>query len=297
MTPKPAVALATPPGRRKAVSELACQIEERGFTGIYCDSVIDNLGLCLSHATKTIPFGTAVSRIYTRHASDMAASAAYIHELSDGRFYMGIGVSHAPLNSQLGVEVGKPLGDTRRYVEQMRQAERQVGELPQTVLAALCKKMTALSGEIAEGAVWANAALSHMEELLSAIPNRPDSFFVGNMLPVCIDDDKDAAAQVMKRQLTTYRGLPNYRNYWKEAGYVEEMEAVEQALADGAQDALPGLMTERWLADCTLHGSASKVHDGLEQWYDAGVSTPILVPSSTSGGQMKAFADLFAVFD
>jgi hypothetical protein len=36
--------------------------------------------------------------------------------------------------------------------------------------------------------------------------------------------------------------------------------------------------------------------DGLEAWYAAGVKTPILVPSSTSGGQKKAFEELLAAF-
>jgi hypothetical protein len=31
-------------------------------------------------------------------------------------------------------------------------------------------------------------------------------------------------------------------------------------------------------------------------WIDAGVTSPILVPSSTSGGQTKAFAELFDTF-
>ena len=30
--------------------------------------------------------------------------------------------------------------------------------------------------------------------------------------------------------------------------------------------------------------------------FEAGVSTPILVPSSTSGGQLKAFEELFEAF-
>ena len=298
MTKKPAVALAAPPGRRNQVLELAAEVEAQGFSGIYCASVGDNMALCLSlaHVTKSIPFGTAIARIYTRHPSDMAASAAYIHEVSGGRFFMGIGVSHGPMNERLGVTTGKPLSDTRDYVEQMRASEQGIGELPPIVLATLRKKMTALSAEIASGAVWANAACSHMEDSLSVIPDRPDDFFVGDMLPTCIDDDKEAAAAVMRRTLTMYLGLPNYRNYWKEAGYVEEMEAVEQALERGDRDALPGLMTERWLNDCTLHGSVAEVREGVERWYAAGVSTPILVPSSTSGGQMKAFEELFAAF-
>jgi hypothetical protein len=38
------------------------------------------------------------------------------------------------------------------------------------------------------------------------------------------------------------------------------------------------------------------VFEGLEQWYAVGVKTPIVVPSSTKGGQVKAFEELFAAF-
>ena len=74
------------------------------------------------------------------------------------------------------------------------------------------------------------------------------------------------------------------------------MEAVERALAAGERDRLPSLMSERWLADCTLYGPATAVREGVEAWREAGVSTPILVPSSTRGGQMKAFEELLAAF-
>jgi len=117
------------------------------------------------------------------------------------------------------------------------------------------------------------------------------------MIPTCIDDnDPAAAANVMKRTLTGYVMLPNYRNYWKEAGYTEEMEAIEAALARGDRDALPGLMSDRWLADATLSGTRKQVLEGVEAWFAAGVKTPMLVPSSTSGGQVKAFEELFAAF-
>jgi hypothetical protein len=100
----------------------------------------------------------------------------------------------------------------------------------------------------------------------------------------------------MRRTLTSYLMLPNYRNYWKEAGYVEEMEAVEAALANRDAERLPALMSDRWLNDCTLHGPRKKVLDGLDAWYAAGMKTPILVASSTSGGQMQAFDEIFEAF-
>ena len=74
------------------------------------------------------------------------------------------------------------------------------------------------------------------------------------------------------------------------------MEAIEAALARGDRDALPGLMSDRWLADATLSGTRKQVLEGVEAWFAAGVKTPMLVPSSTSGGQVKAFEELFAAF-
>lgn len=297
----PAVSLAAAAGRRKWTVEIAQKLEAAGFQGIYCASFGDGMGLCLSmaHATKTIKFGTSIMPIYYRVAFDLAQSAAYIHEISDGRFYLGIGVSHEPALKRLGVHAGKPLTDIRNYVEQMRAGVQQTGPLPPIVLASLRTKMVELSAEIAEGAVWANGSRSHMAESLSHIPaeKRDGDFFIGDMIPTCIDDnDPAAAANVSKRTLTGYVMLPNYRNYWKEAGYREEMEAIEAALARGDRDAIPGLMTDRWLSDSTLYGTKKQVMEGLEQWFAAGVKTPILVPSSTSGGQVKAMEELFAAF-
>ena len=296
----PALALAAVAGRRKATIELAMEIERRGFSGIYCASFGDSMGLCLSiaHVTRQIRFGTSILPIYYRHPFDLAQAAAYIHEVSGGRFVMGIGVSHGPSNERLGVQTGRPLSDMRNYVERMRAASKTVGELPPIVLATLRKKMVDLAVEIAEGAVWANASRSHMAESLARVPQgrREGGFFLGDMIPTCIDDDREAAAAVNRRTLTGYVSLPNYRNYWKEAGYVEEMEAIEKALAEGDRDRVPGLMSDRWLADATLFGSVAEVREGVERWFEAGVSTPILVPSSTKGGQMKAFEEILAAF-
>ena len=104
------------------------------------------------------------------------------------------------------------------------------------------------------------------------------------------------AKAVNRRTLTRYTMLPNYRNYWKEAGYVEEMAAIEAAVMAGRETDIPGLMSDRWLADATLFGPAAAVRDGVAAWRAAGVSTPILVPSSASGNQLKAVEEIFSAF-
>jgi alkanesulfonate monooxygenase SsuD/methylene tetrahydromethanopterin reductase-like flavin-dependent oxidoreductase (luciferase family) len=301
VTRKPAVSLAAVPGRRKATVEMAKRLEEEGFAGLYCPSLGDGLGLCeaIALATRTIPFGTSISNIYTRHAYDFAATAALVHELSGGRFRFGVGISHGPAHERLGVKPGKPLEDMRRFVQDLKAGAKQVGELPPITLAALRKKMTALSAEIAQGAVWANAARSHMPESLKALPasaRTGDAFFIGNMVPTCIDADRAAAAAVNRRTLVGYVKLPNYQNYWIEAGFEEEMQAIRKATAAGQDDKIPSLMSDRWLSQVTLYGSPSEVRDGVEAWYAAGVKTLIVVPSSAKGNQMAALQELIDLY-
>jgi alkanesulfonate monooxygenase SsuD/methylene tetrahydromethanopterin reductase-like flavin-dependent oxidoreductase (luciferase family) len=296
----PAISLVAVPGRRRHTIDIARDIERRGFFGIYTPSMYGNMSQCEAMAwnTERIPFGTAIAPIYARTALDFAQSAAFMHEVSGGRFRFGIGVAHATGHQRMGVTVGKPLADTRSFVERLR-AQQGLGELPPIIIAALRQKMVALAGEISEGVVFANAALSHMAASLEALPTakRDDpAFFIGNMLPTCISDDIEAARAVSRRTLTSYAFLPNYRNYWKEAGYVEEMTEIERAIAENRRDDVPRYLTDRWLADVSLFGPAPRVREGVEAWYDAGVSTPVVVPSSTSGGQIKALEELFAAF-
>jgi alkanesulfonate monooxygenase SsuD/methylene tetrahydromethanopterin reductase-like flavin-dependent oxidoreductase (luciferase family) len=301
VTRKPAVSLAAVPGRRRATVDMARRLEDEGFTGLYCPSFGDGLGLCeaIALSTRTIAFGTSIANIYARHPFDYAQTAALLHELSGGRFRFGIGISHGPTHERLGVTPGKPLGDVRRFVQDLRAGARQAGELPPITLATLRKKMTALAGEIAQGAVWANAARSHMPESLETLPDaartNPD-FFIGNMVPTCINPDRAAAAAVNRRTLIGYVKLPNYQNYWIEAGFEDEMQAIRKAIAAGQEDRIPALMSDRWLAQVTLYGSASEVREGVEAWYAAGVKTLIVVPSSTKGNQMAALQELIDLY-
>ena len=279
--------------------DIAVEAERRGFSGIACPSLGGTMGLCVSlaHVTSTIPYWTSIQPIYYSHPVEAANTCSHINEVSGGRFRFGIGVSHGPVTARLGVETGKPLSDIRNYVEAMRANEKFGGALPPVYLATLRDRMLRLATEIAEGAIWANASLSHVAPQLAAVPGaRRDGFFLSNMIPTVIDEDRDAARAVNRKTLTGYVSLPNYRNYWRAAGYVEEMDAIEAAIDAGERDRVTGLMSNRWLDDCTISGSPGFVRDRLAEWAASGVH-PIAVMSSTSGGQAKAIGELFAAYD
>ena len=303
MTPStPAVSVVATPTKRQAMIDLAVEIERRGFSGIACPSLGATMSLCtsLAHATTTIPFWTSIQPIYYNHPVELGNTAAHIHEISGGRFALGIGVSHAPVTKRLGVETSSPLGDITRYVEQMRTNERFSGALPPIYLATLRDKMLELATRIAGGALWANASLSAIPGQLARVPGAVrEGFVLANMIPTVIDDDLAAARAVNRRTLTGYVTLPNYRNYWRAAGYAEEMDAIERVIAttpkDGLSDALTATMSDAWLDDCTISGGPTTVRERLEAWASTGVR-PIAVMSSTSGGQAKAINELFAAY-
>ena len=301
MAQLPAVSLAAVPGRRAKMIEVAQELERKGFPGIYGPSLGDSLSLCnaIALSTKTIEIGTSITPIYTRNIVDFAQTAGFLHEISEGRFRFGVGVSHAPAMNRMGITQGKPLADMKQFVEDLKSVPR-VGDMPPIILATLRKKMIQLAEAIGDGMVFANGARSHMADSLSVLKSESraaDNFFIGNMIPTCISDDKDAAAAVNRKTLTSYAFLPNYRNYWKEAGYEQEMVDIEDAIEKKDLDRVPECLSDRWLADTTLFGTASEVREGIEAWFESGIKTPIIVPSSAVGGQMQAIEEFFALWD
>jgi alkanesulfonate monooxygenase SsuD/methylene tetrahydromethanopterin reductase-like flavin-dependent oxidoreductase (luciferase family) len=296
----PALNLIAEPGQRRATLDLAREIEGRGFAGISVSSSYANMAQCtaLALATERIIFATAIAPIYAQTSEEFAQTAAYIHEVSHGRFQFGIGVAHGPSHVRMGVTVGKPLGDIRAFVAKYRSFDT-IGELPPIILATLRRRMIALAGEIADGMVFSGASLSHMAESLAALPpaRRDDpGFFIGNRIRTCISDDVAEAKAVLRQTMTHYAFLPYYRNYWKETGYAEEMSAIESAIAEGRNDDVPRYLTDRWLADSTLFGPPAKIRDGVLAWRDAGIRTPVLVPLSPDGDQRTALRQVFAAF-
>ena len=295
----PALSIVASPGKRRQILELATRAEELGFPALACPSLGGALGLCVSlaHETSTIRFYTAIQGIYGNSVGEIGALASHTHEVSGGRFALGLGVSHEPMVRRTGATMGPPLSDMRGFVDALRSNAKYGGELPPIYVAALRDRMLALAADIGQGALWANASFRHTSEQVRKVPDSAiaDGFYLANMIPTVIDDDVTAAAAINRRTMTTYVKLPNYRNYWKAAGYVEEMNAIETAIAEGRSEDLPSLMSDEWLSDCTLAGGADAVRDGLARWRDIGVE-PIAVMSSTTGGQVKAIGELFDLY-
>src|SRR3954462_986901 len=189
----PALNLIAEPGQRRAPLDIAREIERRGFAGISVSSSFANMAQCtgLAFATERITFATAIAPIYAQTVEEFTHTAAYIHEISGGRFQFGIGVAHGPSHVRMGVTPGKPLGDIRAFVEKYRSYDG-IGGLAPIVLATLRKRMIGLAGEIADGMVFSGGSRAHMADSLAVLPaakRADDRFYIGNRIRTCISDN------------------------------------------------------------------------------------------------------------
>ncbi len=289
---KPYLMIRDAPGSRAEQLAFVRELERRGFPGVWAPSRGDNLALLLAilDRTERIEVGTGIAHIYLRHPQLMAQAGSLIEELHPGRLLLGLGVSHQPIHEALGLSVGRPLADMREYVAAMR-AGTEGGPMPRLVLATLRRRMTALSAEIAEGALWANGLRSHMAASLAEVPpDRREGFFVGNIIPTAVDDDRASALAAARDGLRNYFRLPYYQAYFEEAGYHDEVAAARAAIAAGDREALLAAISERFIADSCLVGTAAEARGQAEAWAAEGVTLVLAPPALDPGGVERALA-------
>lgn len=193
--------------------------------------------------TNTLVAATGILNIYCRDPMATAMGQQTLTEQSNGRFLLGLGVSHSVLVNMRGHAYGKPLGAMRTYLEQLKEAHRlvgirrnllaegmapqtistgargawrvEVGEMP-VVLAALGPKMTALSGELAQGSHPANSTPEHTAQARKILGPGP---WLAPMQRVCLTQDGAAARRAGRQLMSFYFDLPNYRQMWLGLGY------------------------------------------------------------------------------
>src|SRR5215211_7213900 len=132
------LALAVIPGagwRADEIRAVAREAEEAGFDAIFAAEVNNDViatAQLMGTATSRIQVGTWIANVYLRHPYTCAQGAALIADATGGRFVLGLGVSHQPINRALGIDMPDAPAAVRRYVTEVRRWLR--GEGPPTHL-------------------------------------------------------------------------------------------------------------------------------------------------------------------
>lgn len=230
--------------------EVAAEIEGMGWPTLWLPEAVGrealtNSALVLS-ATQEMVVATGVAQIWARDAMAAAAAQLTLCEAFDGRFLLGLGVSHQPMVDGLrGHRYERPLSAMRAYLDAMDgvfYVSPRPGSEPRRVLAALGPKMLALAAERALGAHTYFVPPEHTGVARQAMGDGP---MLCPEQAVVLSTDPDEARSIARAHMATYLNLPNYTNNLRRLGWTDgdlggggSDRLVDAIVAWGDEDAI-----------------------------------------------------------
>jgi alkanesulfonate monooxygenase SsuD/methylene tetrahydromethanopterin reductase-like flavin-dependent oxidoreductase (luciferase family) len=109
--------------RASDVRNVAREAEAAGFDAIFTTEVNNDAlatAQLMGSATTHIQIGTWIANIYLRHPYTCAKGASLIADDTGGRFVLGLGVSHQPVNDALAIDMSNAPADLHRYAIEVR---------------------------------------------------------------------------------------------------------------------------------------------------------------------------------
>jgi probable F420-dependent oxidoreductase len=172
----------------------------------------------LLSASRRLMIATGIASIYGRDATAAATGANTLSEAWQGRFVLGLGVSHLPYVSGRGHQYGKPVSTMRAYLDAMDATayDAPVSKPVPRVLAALRPKMLELAATRAQGAHTSFVTPEHTRRARQ--PLGPDPLLAPEQA-VVVDTDPARARATARQYAAPYLSMPNYLNSLRELGF------------------------------------------------------------------------------
>jgi probable F420-dependent oxidoreductase len=256
-------------------ASFAAQVESWGYAALWIPEAVGRdpfafLGF-LAARTQRLVLATGIANIYARDAMTMRATRETLGEASQGRFLLGLGVSHAHLVAGVRKhEYGRPVSTMRAYLEAMDAAlymGRKPAQPAPIVLAALRPKMLALAAEKTAGAHPYFVPPEHTARARQILGKQallcPEQM-------VLLEKDASKARAIARTNMKVYTGLPNYQNNLKWLGF------SDADFADGGSDRLVDAIVA-W-------GDEKVIADRIQAHLDAGANH-VCIQSFRADGQ------------
>lgn len=231
-------------GNADEVIKNAQNLEKRGFDSVWMGNFVGHgletlhsMGL-IARETNHIKLGTAVIPIYLHHPVALAHQAISIQKTANGRFTLGIGLSHPTIVSEwLGLSNKRPITQITEYVSILQpllngnaadsqgdyftaNASVHVSDVERVplLIAAMGPQMLKLAGELSDGTVTYLTGLRTLESHIipkiksaAAAVGHITPRIVAGGLPMALVDDVGAARASIAKQFAGYGDLPTYR--------------------------------------------------------------------------------------
>jgi probable F420-dependent oxidoreductase len=230
-------------------------------------------------ATDRINVATGIASIYNRDPTATKSGAYYLADASNGRFVLGLGVSHAPAVTRRGADYGKPVSTMRAYLDAMDEAPYQPpapADPPLVLLAALRTRMLQLAAQRTAGAHPYLTTPNHTKRARQTLGEGP---LLAPEQGFTLEQEPEKAREIGRAHISYYLELPNYVNAWREDGFTDE------DFANGGSDRLVDALV--------AHGDVDAVKTRIQQHLDAGADHVCIQPVTTDTERgMRELAEL-----
>ena len=294
--------------RREVVLHIATRAEQLGYDSFYlAEGWGHDAAVLLTEVavrTNRIRLGTGVLNIWGRSPATIAMLATSLHQVSGGRFILGLGSGSPQLAEGLhDVPFTAPVARLRAVVQQVRRlldgerlkpsspgdhrplrlATDPAPELP-IHLAALGPAAIRLAGELGDG--WCPFLLpsSALEDRIRILESGAAASLRGGGLPqicpsipVAVFSSQDKAREVASWWVAFYLTSmgPLYRQTLRHLGHGPAVDDVLAANPTHRTAKVPR-SAEVLLDELTLWGDPASARERLDRWYTAGAQLPIL---------------------
>jgi len=222
--------------------------------------------------TDHLIYATGIANIWVRDPMTMAAAAKTLAEIAEGRFILGIGVSHRTLVADLrGHQYTKPFSYMSEYIPRLKQAVYRAvppKAEPPLVIAALHPRMLGLAAREAHGTHTYLCGPEHTARAREVMG--PKAWICPSLIAILERDAAKARARA-REHLSFYASQSNYQRILTAQGFT--VSDFENCCSDRLIDTMIA-----W-------GSEEKIGDRIDALLKAGANHVCLMPlrCDTSG--------------
>lgn len=232
----------------------------------------------LTDVSGDIVLGTSIVNIFGRDAMAAKMGAMTLHELSGGRFALGLGVSHQHLVEKLrGHAYEKPYTRMREYLDDYRQLIYRGPVLPDSdgepseppvLIAALRRRMLGLAAAATDGTLPYLVTVERVAWMRAELDAaRPAGWRRALLIPavaVLLESDPGHARAIAREYVAPYCRSVNYQNSLAEQGF--DASDWEPPYSDRLLDAIVA-----W-------GDAESVRARIDDHREAGADHVAVIP-------------------
>jgi probable F420-dependent oxidoreductase len=244
------------------LAKFARRVENLGYSALWFPEAFGRdpfaLAAHLLTVTDRLIVGTAIANVWKREPVAMLSGARTLAEMFPDRFVLGIGISHGPMMTRVGINYAKPLSFMRDYLARLKAAPygaaRPSSDAP-VVVAALLPKMLQLVAAETDGTIPTFITPERTAQIRTAIG--PGKLICVQQISM-LEKDPAIARSAIRGFIGFYLGLPNYLQSFRLMGFEDSDFAgggsdrlVDALVAWGGEDAICDRVAAHYKAGAT----------------------------------------------